>query len=236
MSGQRFYRPIRKSIRKLIRDLLLIAPAVIAAAVISNPAAALEVQVLALTRDKAILRIDGTRRVLAAGESSPEGVTLVSATSAEAVVELEGRRETLLLGVVTAPLTAADEADNGDSSVTLWVDGSGFFFADGKINGHPVRFLVDTGSNAVALSSVTANEIGIDYSRGTPGLAETASGIAPMTAIRLNSVSVGGIVLYNVEASVLFGPYPPAPLLGASFLGQLEMNRDGSRMELRKRY
>ena len=52
-----------------IRQLLLIAAAAIATAVISEARwRHSRCSVLALTRDKAILRIDGTRRVLVAGE------------------------------------------------------------------------------------------------------------------------------------------------------------------------
>jgi aspartyl protease family protein len=54
-------------------------------------------------------------------------------------------------------------------------------------------------------------------------------------ALTLEKVEVGAIVLYNVEAGVLDGPYPHEALLGMSFLGRLNMKRDGEQLELSQR-
>ena len=60
---------------------------------------AANVQVIALTRGKATLVIGGAKpRTLAAGQSSPEGVRLISATVESAVLEFDGQRRTLRLG------------------------------------------------------------------------------------------------------------------------------------------
>lgn len=185
---------------------------------------------LALFKDKAILQIDGARRVVARGETTPEGLKLISADTEQAVVEVDGRRRTLKLGVVVGSQSAT-----GQPSVTLWAN-RGFFYAEGSINNVPVRFLVDTGASAIALNSALARRIGIDYTKGEPGVAVTASGHARMFAIRLSRVKVGEIVLYDVEAGVIEGAQPDTPLLGMSFLSALEMRRDGDRMELIKRY
>ena len=64
----------------------------------STAVAGPSVRVLALFPDKAMLEIDGQRRVLAAGKAGPGGVRLISASPREAVVEIDGRRETLQLG------------------------------------------------------------------------------------------------------------------------------------------
>ena len=52
--------------------------------------------------------------------------------------------------------------------------------------------------------------------------------------LTLEKVQVGEITLFNVEAAVIEGNFPGTPLLGMSFLGQLEMKRDSNRMELIK--
>jgi aspartyl protease family protein len=54
--------------------------------------------------------------------------------------------------------------------------------------------------------------------------------------LRLNTVKIGEIVLHDIEAGVIDGPQPDVPLLGMSFLGRLEMKRDGNRMDLIKKY
>lgn len=214
------------NIDMLARSLLLLAalPAV---------AGATNLTLFALFKDKAILQVDGTRRVLDTGAVSPEGVKLVSTDTRleEAVVEVSGKRETLKLGVVIAAFQGAAR-----ESVTLYADGNGFFHAAGAINGRPVTFLVDTGANTVALNSALARSAGIDYTKGQQGVAKTASGISRMYGVKLDSVQVGDIVLRNVDAGVIEGPQPDTPLLGMSFLSALDMKREGNRMELTRRY
>jgi len=192
-----------------------------------------DITLFALFKDKAILHIDGQRRVMSVGTVSPEGYKLVATYIAhdEAVVEKDGKQQTLKLGVVVSAFhtTTSD-------SVMLHADSTGFFHADGSINGKSVRFLVDTGANTVALNAATANRLGIDYHKGRPGTARTASGYARVYGITLTQVRIGDIVVHNVDAGVIEGPQPEVPLLGMSFLGSVNMKREGSRMELSKRY
>ena len=196
-------------------------------------AAAIEqIVVLAVTQGQAIVRIDGARRVLAEGETSPEGARLVAADSAGIVLEIDGVRGHYPLRAVLTPITPQRRRQ----TQTLWADREGFFFGDGAINGAPVRFLVDTGANTVALSSRDAQRLGIDYRGGQRGAATTANGPVPMYSVFLHTVRLGGITLNNVRAGVVEGNYPDVPLLGMSFLKGLEMRRDGNRMELIRKY
>lgn len=219
----------------------LLVAVVLFACVLVAPGAAYaveigSVQVLALTRDLAILSVAGERRVLRTGEISPEGVHLLQSTSAYAVIEVNGHRERMEPGAVTAPVDVAGERGAGGSDgVVLWSDPQGFFHADGEINGRAIRFLVDTGANTIALSSKTAHDVGLDLATGERGRARTASGVVDITSLTLDQVSVGSITLHNVSAGVIEGDYPAIPLLGASFLNHVEMQRAGIRMELRKR-
>jgi aspartyl protease family protein len=196
-------------------------------------AGAADIKLFALFQDKAILHVDGTRRVLTTGAESPEGVKLVSTDTQaeEAVVEFGGKREILRLGVVFSAFQGTAR-----ESVTLFADTNGFFHAQGSINGAAVTFLVDTGANTIAINSATAKRAGIDYAKGRAGTARTASGYTRMYGVKLDTVKVGEIVLRNVEAGVIDGPQPETPLLGMSFLNALEMKRDGGKMELTRRY
>lgn len=195
--------------------------------------AASDISLYALFKDKAILQVDGTRRVLTVGAESPEGVKLVSTNTQaeEAVVEMKGKRETLRLGVVVSAFQAVSR-----ESVTLYADSHGFFHAEGSINGVAVTFLVDTGANTIAINSATAKRAGIDFTKGRAGTARTASGYTRMYGLKLDTVKIGDIVLRNVEAGVIDGPQPEVPLLGMSFLSALEMRREGNKMELTRRY
>jgi aspartyl protease family protein len=195
-----------------------------------------QVNLLALFEDKAIVQIDGVRRLLAVGEASPEGVTLITTDSDHALVEFDGRRETLKLGMATVFPGTGKPAVGENASVSLWADPRGFFYADGTINGYPVRFLVDTGATTIAISSDLARRIGIELSDGQPWIANTAGGMARMVRIKLDRVSVGDIALRDVDAGVILGSHPDVPLLGMSFLGEVDMVRKGDQMELKKRY
>jgi aspartyl protease family protein len=216
--------------RRLIVKTLLIGLLALAA---TTAGAANKISLQALFKDKAIVVIDGARHVLNSGETSPEGIKLLATDTQEenAEFEIDGKREVLRLGVVVAGFDS-----KGKGSVVLYPDRGGHFFADGSVNGTSVRFMVDTGATMVAMNSIIANRIGIDYIRnGSPGMASTPGGNVRTYDLSLNNVQVGGITLYNVQASVIEGSYPREALLGMSFLGQLDMKRDGEKMELSER-
>lgn len=220
----------RKGMRQLIFTFIL---ATLSLALPLSAEAVETVSVYALFNDKAILMVDGSRRVLKAGEVSPEGVRLISASTQadEAVIEVEGKRRVLKLGVVISAFTGPAQA-----STTLWASSNGFFHAEGSINRVPLTFLVDTGANTIAMNTATAKRVGIEYEKGQPGIAKTASGFVKIYSVTLDRVKIGEIELRNVEAGVIDGAQPDTPLLGMSFLGRLEMRRDGNKMELIKKY
>lgn len=194
--------------------------------------------VLALFEDQALLHVDGHNRMLSVGETSPEGVKLLEADAQRAVVSIDGREETLNLGMVTTfPGGSGDVSPtwDGPDKLTLWEEDDGFFYANGSINGSSVRFLVDTGANTIALNRRLAERVGVDYLQGRKGVATTASGVTPMYLVTLDRVSIGEIALRDVEAGVLLGDHPDIPLLGMSFLGKLDMVREGDRLELKRR-
>ncbi|ACG78752.1 conserved hypothetical protein [Phenylobacterium zucineum HLK1] len=97
----------------------------------------------------------------------------------------------------------------------------GHFWADGQVNGEPVRFLVDTGATAVALTPQDAERLGfrtqdLDYSYRVT----TAGGRSRAAAVTLASVSVGGARLDDVGALVIERGLDTS-LLGMSYLGRL---------------
>lgn len=226
----------RPNLRALVLAVCLVAGPV---PVGMAPALAVEkLTLLALFEGKVLVHVDGQRRLIVEGETSPEGIALLSADSDRAVVEINGREEILELGPATSFPGASDDVSpawDGPEKMTLWVEDDGFFYASGSINGVSVRFLVDTGANTIAMNRALAERIGIPYLEGRQGLATTASGVTPMYQVTLREVSIGEIALRDVEAGVLLGRHPDVPLLGMSFLGQLDMNRTGDRLELKRR-
>lgn len=198
-------------------------------------APAAEVNLIGLFSGKAVLVIDGGKpRTLAAGETSPEGVRLISANSESAVVEINGRRQTLAPG--QQGYAAAARPDSGAASVILTADARGHFITTGTINGITIQFLVDTGASAITFSSSDARRMGINYLAGARAQTQTANGIVPVYKVKLDAVRVGNVTANNVDAVIIEGNGLPIALLGMSFLNRMEMKRDGLTMTLTKRY
>ena len=88
----------------------------------------------------------------------------------------------------------------------------------------------------IALSGDEATRLGIDYrKRGRAGYASTASGVVRSYSLTLDKVEIGAITLYNIDAGVVEGSFPSEALLGMSFLGRLNMKREGEQLELSQR-
>jgi aspartyl protease family protein len=204
------------------------------ASIIGTPAKAVEsIHVVGLFTNKAVVQVDGKRRVLAVGKPSPEGVVLISATSESAVLEVDGTRSTFRLG---RQITTVFRAPAERPAMQIWPSARGMYSLVGSINGYPVNFLVDTGATLIAMNKNEARRLGIDYVvDGTPSRASTASGVVNTYLIRLARVKIGEIELRDVDASVVDGAFPREVLLGNSFLNRLEMRREGRMLELRKR-
>jgi len=199
---------------------------------------AAQVQVIALTNGKATLVVDNARpRTLSAGETTPEGVRLISASSEAAVIEIDGKRRTLSLGTSYREAPAQPGNAGVGRSVVLAADSRGHFVVTGMINGSAaVQFLVDTGASLVSISVEDARRAGINYLAGQRSVTRTASGVAPVYQVKLDTVKIGDVTLYNVDAAVHTSGQLPMGLLGMSFLNRMEMRRDGAALTLTRRY
>lgn len=215
--------------------ILAICAALVRPACAQPEPAPARISLYAVFEGKAMLLIEGRRQLVPVGGSTAEGVRLLSAAGDRAEIEFQGRRQTLVLGAYVEPGLGEEGGGYSPAKTVLWADGSGFFHADGQINGFPVKFLVDTGASNVAISSELARRIGVATDNSPRGLAGTAGGFTGVARVTLREVTVGDITLRNVEAGVLSGAFPQIPLLGMSFLGQLDMVREGNRLELKAR-
>lgn len=196
--------------------------------------AAGNLQIVGLFKDQAVVLIDGKQHVLRAGGKPIEGIKLITATSREALLEIDGQRTRLGLGNHIGTRYAARTEP---PTVRIWANGSGMFTTIGSINGYPVKFLVDTGATMVAMNGSQAKRLGLNGALdGEPQWVTTASGIEKAYRVTLDRVKVGDIELTNIASAVLDGDFPTQVLLGMSFLNRLEMQRDGTVLELRKKY
>lgn len=181
---------------------------------------------------KALLLIDGQPHMVAVG-STVKGVTLTRLADGEAEVETGGKRALLRLGAAPARVGSSGGV-GGATEIVLHVGTGGHFLTQGAINGKPVRFLVDTGATAVAMSISEANRIGLDWRNGQRGYSATAGGTVPVYGVTLRSVRVGEVEVFNVDAVVLQAEMP-AILLGNTFLNRFSMRRDADTMRLERK-
>jgi aspartyl protease family protein len=192
---------------------------------------ATDVRVVGVTPGRnADLVIDGGRAVTLEIGETVDGVKLLAADPTGAVVSVDGKRKTLPISAITG--SAVGAADAG--AVTLAADSRGQFFTNGTVNGRPVRFIVDTGATLTTLSRADARRVGLDYRRGIPAKTMTANGVAIGWRLSLDTVSVGGMELRDVDAMVLDDDSLPFALLGMSFLRRCDMHRQGSTLVLRR--
>ena len=190
------------------------------------------IEVQALFGGKAIVMIDGQRRTLSAGQTSPEGVKLIAADSKQAVLEFDGRRKAYQPGGAISLSYAKPE----HHEEKIYADDRGMFHSVGTINGRTVRFLVDTGATTVAMNKSQARQLGVDYRmKGERIVVSTASENVKGYRVRLKSVSLGRIKQRNVDAMVIDGDHPGPILLGMSFLGNLKVEKSGGIMSIRQR-
>lgn len=202
-------------------------------AILPLPAAATDVTVVGLFPNKAVVTINrGQPRILAVGQATGEGVKLVSVDGSSATFEIDGKRQRLEMGQHFETPGQGGER----TSVTLAPDSRGHFIADAQVNGGHLRLMVDTGATMVRISTADAQRLGIDYTKGERGYSIVADGRrVPSYRLKLDSVSIGGLTLYNVDASVGEGSMGFG-LLGMSFLSRTEMRREGQNLTLTKRY
>ncbi len=185
-------------------------------------AESVDIEVVGLLKNAAVVGINGQQRVLKVGQTSPEGVLLVSADSEKAVVSLDGESRTIYLSRKIATSFKKPK----EVSVSIQRNDVGQFVVGGTINGSPVRLLVDTGANIVAISGVEAKRLGLDFESGRKLQATTAAGVVASYEVVLDSVQVGAIKVDNVAAVVLPGDHPTDILLGMSFLDRVVIREE----------
>jgi aspartyl protease family protein len=145
-----------------------------------------------------------------------------AAASAETVVVIAQRAPAYRAARAQAQApVSVQPAEPAASAATIAKAGDGHYWADAQVNGAPVRFLVDTGATAVALTPEDARRLGLSLSNLKFGYkVVTANGEARAAAVKLASVTVGGARLDNVDALVVDRGLDTS-LLGMSYLGRL---------------
>jgi aspartyl protease family protein len=203
--------------------------------ILTSVATAQTVALAGMLGGKALIMVDGgAPKVVAAGDSY-KGVKIISTEGDQATVEIAGKRHSLQVG--DAPSRVGGHASGGasGSKVVLTSSDGGHFITQGQINGRTAFMVIDTGATAVSLSVAQAQQLGLEYKLGVPTQMSTANGVIPGWRIKLDTVRVGDVVVYGVDAVISSGAMPMV-LLGNSFLGRFQMTRTNDQMVLDKRY
>lgn len=202
---------------------------------LGQPAWSQTVAMTGVMGSKALLVINGgAPKALKAGDVHM-GVKVVSVTSEQTVIDLVGKRQTVMLGGAPVSLGGSGSGAGGGSQIVLTAGDGGHFHTLGTINGKSVEFVVDTGATRVSMSVSEARRLGIKYEDGERGMSSTANGVIRSYGITLRSVRIKDVELYDVPASVSEGSMPVV-LLGNSFLTRFQMKRENDQLTLTKRF
>ncbi len=180
---------------------------------------------------KALIVVDAhPPKAVGAGDEF-QGVKVLAVARDEATVEIQGARRVLRLG--ESPVSVGNRGGSG-KRIVLMADSRGHFVNSGTINGRVMQYMVDTGASTVAIGRSDADRMGLNYKNGQPVRMSTANGVAQGWRMKLDSVRIGDVEVFGVEAVITSQPMPYV-LLGNSFLTEFQMTRVNDQMVLEKR-
>lgn len=188
-------------------------------------------RVLLLMDAGARLELNGKTFFLKVGETSSDGLELLSSSTESAQVRYQGQTRELKVGrEISTQFKKAELAE-----LRLATVAGGHYLVRGKVNGKITDMMIDTGATSVAMNRHHAARLGISYRDAPRVPVSTASGQAVGYAIQLESVTTGDIQVFNVKAIIIDADFPEIILLGNSFLTRVDMQVDNGVMILRSR-
>jgi len=116
--------------------------------------------------------------------------------------------------------------------VVLTRNRSGHYVFDGEINRHKVTFLVDTGATTTAIPGKLQRALALKAGPATS--VSTANGVTTAYLTRLEQLAIGGIELYDVNASIIPGMRVDEVLLGMNVLKHFELVQRGDQLIIRQ--
>ncbi len=120
----------------------------------------------------------------------------------------------------------------GKASVVLQRNKQGHYVVTGLINQQPVTFLLDTGATQVSIPATLAERLSLQP-QGSYWV-QTANGRVKVFSTTLNTLSIGPLFLYNVDANINPAMQGNTILLGMSALKHVEFQQSGDQLILRE--
>jgi aspartyl protease family protein len=106
--------------------------------------------------------------------------------------------------------------------MTILPGRNGHYEVEARVNGKPVRFMIDTGASGIVLNRKDAERVGLrPREHEFTQAARTANGVVRWAPVVLRDLHVGTLTLGQVEAAVNAGPLHVS-LLGMDFLRRLK--------------
>jgi aspartyl protease family protein len=110
--------------------------------------------------------------------------------------------------------------EGGETRVPLARDGH--FWLQAEINGRPANFLVDTGATLTAVSSETAQRIGLEpRDTGIPVRMQTANGSVAAELTTIDELRFGSVAARGLDAVIAPG-LGPTNVIGMNLLSRLQ--------------
>lgn len=122
--------------------------------------------------------------------------------------------------------------DGTQKEIMLQRNAYGHYISNGTINGQQVVFLLDTGASDVAIPESLANKIGL--LKGQEIFVKTANGNAKAYRTQLDSVALGDIKRYDLNATILTNIAGNEVLLGMNFLKHFEITQKGKTLTIKQ--
>jgi aspartyl protease family protein len=97
----------------------------------------------------------------------------------------------------------------------------GHFYINGEVNGHGVRFLVDSGATVTTLSRATAHSSGVEPDGGFGVMVDTANGTALMDRGTVDRLKVGPIERSGIAVQISRLEEDDLNVIGMNFLSTL---------------
>lgn len=128
-------------------------------------------------------------------------------------------------------VAAVETGVSGTANERITRSFDGHYYVTARVNGTPIRFMIDTGASMVALSAEDAERANVPLSDRV-SMARGVGGNVEVTPVRINSIAIGGLTATGVRGAVI--EELDVSLLGQSFLSQLNgVEISGDRMTLR---
>jgi aspartyl protease family protein len=182
-----------------------------------------------------ILAIAG-RMLLRGGPGAARRVVLCLGIAGVVLAGYAGRHELVAgwerLRGTLRPAVALATAEGAAELRRAW---DGHYRAEAEVNGVRMLLMVDTGASMVLLPFEEVHTLGIDPDALDFSLpVRTANGPSTVAPVRLSSVKIGPIAVFDVQAAVARPGVLDVALLGMSFLERLsETSFQGDRLILR---